>query len=227
MGKGVLEPRDLPAPFPGPDPASAAHGDSGLATVTSRPRRRDPCLAPRPKPPVGTRSGSTGAQPCFSVAGLAPRDRIRPQAILGWRRRGGDTTHSPVCPGATCVPGTGCAVRKELLCRRFLRLPCPGVSHLLRPLLPVPDAPRLTWGGCSQVPQGGGVPWGGGGVLPLSSSLAQPLSICDWPVAGWMRRETEARCWHGTCREPAGLLPMPQPFFRTAPTPRPRLMMGG
>lgn len=65
-----------PCPFPGPDPASAACSDSGLAMITSCPQWCDPCLAPCPKPPVDTRSGSKGAQPRLSMAGLAPGVQI-------------------------------------------------------------------------------------------------------------------------------------------------------
>lgn len=81
--------------------------------------------------------------------------------------------------------------------------PFPRLSHLRHRLCPSPMPHSV--GGVVQM----GVPKSGSALrgLLLSPALAHPLPACGRPLAGWMRRETEARCWHvcvGFCQ--------PQPF---------------
>lgn len=156
LGQGVLEPRDLPVP-------SQGRIQHQLLAVTQGWLRSHP--VPNGVTLAWHRAPNLQWAPGLDPRGLSP---VCPWQV--WPRGfGSDPSNpgvgdSPVCPSATCVPGTSCAVRKELLCGCFLWLPCPGVSHLLRSLLPIPGAPCTGW-----VQLGAPGLWGalGGGASPL------------------------------------------------------------
>lgn len=150
---------------------------------------------PRLDPVAGGDSGLAAVTSCPRHVPLAWHCAPNLPRALGWtlgaqphgrfghrgRVRPQGRGHSPIVP-VSPAPGSSCA----------------------RAAAESPPVPHSV-GGVVQM----GVPKSGSALrgLLLSPALAHPLPACGRPLAGWMRRETEARCWHvcvGFCQ--------PQPF---------------